>query len=199
MQQKDKGELSAAEFKELLGVIEESALRCKKITQSLLDFSYASKGVLQSVSLNELIEKIIELIAYEMKKYNINIQKEFAPDLPKISGDPQLLQQVIFDIVSNARWAIQEKSSKGGGAITIKTEYNPENKQVCISISDNGIGIPPENLQRIFEPFFTTKRVGEGTGLGLSIAYSIIKEHKGSIEVESKINEGSTFRVNLPL
>lgn len=199
MEQKEKGECNVAEFKELLGIIEESALRCKKITQSLLDFSYASKGIIEQISLNELAEKVIELIGYEMKRQNIILQKQLQPDLPKSSGDSQLLQQVIFDFISNAKWAIQEKSGKGGGVITIKTEYRPENKQVCISVSDNGIGIAQENIQRIFEPFFTTKRVGQGTGLGLSIAYNIINEHKGTIEVESKINEGSTFRVKLPL
>lgn len=199
MEQEAKGELSAAELKDLLGVIEESALRCKKITQSLLNFSYASKGIVEPVSLNESIERVIELIGYEMNRHNIVIQKQFLPDLPKVAGDSQLLQQAIFDVVSNARWAIQEKSGKEGGTITIKTEYEPKSKQVCISISDTGIGIAPENLQRIFEPFFTTKRVGEGTGLGLSIVYNIIKEHNGTIEVESKVNEGSTFRIKLPL
>lgn len=199
MEQKEKGELNADEFKELLGVIEESALRCKKITQSLLDFSYASKRIFQPVSLNELVEKVLGLIGYEIKRQNIVVQKQFQPDLPKVSGDSQLLQQVIFDIVSNAKWAIQQKSGKEGGTITIKTEYEPKSKQVCIWISDTGIGIPQENLQRIFEPFFTTRAVGEGTGLGLSIVYNIVKEHKGTIEVESKVNEGSTFRINLPL
>lgn len=80
----------------------------------------------------------------------------------------------------------------------IKTKYNEDEKKVLASISDTGIGIPEENLERIFEAFFTTKDVGEGTGLGLSICYNIIKQHRGNIEVESKAGEGTTFKIILP-
>jgi len=119
--------------------------------------------------------------------------------LPQVLGDPQLLQQVVFDFISNARWAIQQKSSKGEGTITLTTRCDPGNRNICLSISDTGIGIAKENLATIFEPFFTTKAVGEGTGLGLSIVYGIIKAHRGSIEVDSRVGEGTTFKIYLPL
>ncbi|MBN1913127.1 MAG: PAS domain S-box protein [Candidatus Omnitrophica bacterium] len=194
-----KSEFSIDEFKELLGIIEESALRCRKITQSLLDFSHASKGVFQPVSLNEVADKVATLIHHELKLQNIVIQKELEEGLPPILGDNQLVQQVVFDIISNAKWAIQKKSSKEGGTITLKTIFDKKENKACIHIFDTGVGIARENLEKIFEPFFTTKPVGEGTGLGLSIVYNIIKAHKATVNVESQIGEGTVFRVCFPL
>jgi PAS domain S-box-containing protein len=194
-----KKDFSMNDFKELLGVIENSAIRCKKITQSLLDFSSASKEIFQLLSFNGIIDKVVVLIEQEFKLQNIAIQKELEPELPAVSGDSQLLQHAIFDIISNARWAIQQKSQKEGGTITIKTQYEPEGKNIRIFISDTGIGIPKENQDKIFEPFFTTKAVGESTGLGLAIVYNIIKAHYGNIKVESEINQGTTFTISLPV
>ena len=187
------------DFKQLLDVVEASALRCKKITQSVLDFSHASKGVFSPLSLNEIVEKINVLISYELKLQNVIIQKDLQLDLPLILGDSQLLQQVIFNFVSNAKWAIQKKSLKEGGTITLKTQYNVEKKEVCISVSDTGVGIPEENLKNIFESFFSTKEVGEGTGLGLSLAHDIIHKHGGRIDVESQLGVGATFKVSFPI
>jgi signal transduction histidine kinase len=185
------------DFKKILDNIEESATRCKTIILSLLNFSRSSRGPFSLLPLNEIIEKVTVLIGREMQLEKINLEKQFQIDLPQILGDAQLLQQVIFNLLSNARWAIQE-SKKKGGIITVKTRYEPEKSTVLLSISDNGIGIPKENLGKIFEPFFTTRRVGEGTGLGLSIVYSIIKKHEGSIEVESQAGKGTTFKISLP-
>jgi PAS domain S-box-containing protein len=184
-------------FKEILDNIEESATRCKTIIWSLLDFSRSSRGPFSLLPLNEIIEKATVLIGREMQLEKINLEKQFQTDLPQISGDAQLLQQVIFNLLSNARWAIQE-SKKEGGIITLKTQYEPEKNITLLSISDNGIGILKENLDKIFDPFFSTKQVGKGTGLGLSIAYNIIKEHKGSLEVESQPGKGTTFKISLP-
>ena len=192
-----KSDFSCDTFKKILDNIEESATRCKTIVRSLLDFSRSSRGPFSPIPLNEIIEKTTFLVGNEMQLKKINLEKQFQIDLPQILGNPQLLQQVIFDLLSNAGWAIQE-SKKEGGIITIKTQYKLEKNIILLSISDNGIGIPKENLDKIFDPFFTTKRAGEGTGLGLSIAYNIIKEHKGSIEVESQAGKGTTFKISLP-
>ena len=191
--------LSLDEFTDILRIIEEAAGRCKKITKSLLAFSHISTGDFQEISLNALIEEVVGLIEYEMRLQNIVIYKELQDGLPKILGDVQLLQQVIFDTLSNARWAIQEKADREDNRITLKTEYFPESKNVFLYISDTGIGIAQENINRLFEPFFTTKAVGEGTGLGLSIIYSIIKKHKGNIEVSSEINKGTCIKIILPI
>lgn len=197
MESELKKDFSANDFKDLLNIIEESALRCKRITHYLLDFAHASEERFQQFSLNELIEKVIILIEHEMKLENIVIQKELQPNIPQASGDPQLFQQIIFNIITNAKWAIEKKSGKDGGVITIKTQS--KNKNIILSLSDTGIGIPKENQEKIFEPFFTTKPVGEGTGLGLSLVYSIIKKHQGEIKVESQLGKGTTFIITLPV
>ncbi|MDD5729614.1 MAG: ATP-binding protein [Candidatus Omnitrophica bacterium] len=198
MEMDAKTDFKPDEFKELINIVEDSANRCKNIIRSLLDFARASSGLFQVVSLNDVIDKVVALIGHEMKLQNINIEKKLDPYLPQVMGDLQLIQQVIFNIISNAKWAIQKKSGKEGGAITITTSYNPHDKIIFLRIQDTGIGIPKENLERIFEPFFTTKPVGEGTGLGLPFVYNIIKNHKGNIEVESQENEGTVFKISLP-
>ncbi len=190
-------EFHVEDFKSMLEIIEECATRCKTITQSLLNFSTTSKGLTRPLSLNEIVNEVLVLIERELGLQNIVIHKNLQADLPCILGDHQLLQQVIFDLIYNARWAIQKKTDKSG-EVTIKTTSDQENKQVIISVSDTGIGISKENQEKIFEPFFTTKAVGEGTGLGLSIVYSIVNAHKGTIEVESEPGIGTTFKIIFP-
>lgn len=194
-----KTDFNMNDFKELLAAIEESAMRCKRITQSLLDFSHVSNGLFAPLSLNEIINTIITLVEHEIKLSNTVIQKELEPNLPLISGDSQLLQQVVFDVISNAAWAVRQKPQEDGSKITLKTTYEPEKKSVCLSVSDNGVGIKKETMDRIFEPFFTTKVIGEGTGLGLSIVYKIIKAHHGTIQVESEEAKGTILRIRLPV
>jgi two-component system NtrC family sensor kinase len=192
-------EFNMCDFKEFLGIIEESALRCKKITQALLDFSHASKAQLQAVSLNDSADRVVVLISHEINLNNITIRKELDPKLPKIKADPQLLEQVILDLVVNSKWAIQKKGLPEGGSITIKTRHDKETNQAVIEVIDTGIGIPEENMEKIFEPFFTTKEVGEGTGLGLSLVYGIVTNLNGTIKVESQWGKGATFRLGFPI
>lgn len=190
-------DFNLGELKEDAEFIEESVSRCKKITQSLLDFSHVSTGQWQSVSVNEVIEKVLVLVEHDIKFKDIIIQKDLQGDLPRIKGDPQLLQEVFFNIIANASWAIEKKGDEKGGTITIKSQYHKDANSIVILISDTGIGIAKDNLDRLFEAFFTTKDVGEGTGLGLSIAYNIVKSHKGTIEVESQEHKGTTFKITL--
>ncbi|MDD5729616.1 MAG: PAS domain S-box protein [Candidatus Omnitrophica bacterium] len=199
MEMDAKHDFKSEEFKDLLSVIEESALRCKNIVRSLLDFSHSSTGQFQTLSLNEISEKVTGLIENEMRLQKVTIQKVLYPELPRIFGDSQLIQQVIFNVISNAKWAIQKKSSGDGGIITIETGHSPKDNSVTVSISDTGIGISRKNLEHIFEPFFTTKAVGEGTGLGLSVAYNIVRQHNGSIKIESEEGEGTTITMSFPV
>ena len=187
------------DFKEQLDVIEESASRCVKIARSLLDFSRAAKGTFQPFSLNEAIEKTIALIGHELKLRDVSIKKELGENLPRIQGDTQLIQQVIFDIVNNARYAIEKNPQKKAGLITLKTRYDMVKDLVLLSISDNGTGISPENLEKLWTPFFTTKPVGEGTGLGLSFIQDIVKRHNGKVSVESELGQGTTFHISFPV
>src|SRR3989338_1469264 len=201
MQLEQAENLDAADLKKLLNTVEESLSRCRKITTSLLSFSRSSKGLFQPISVNEAVRKIIDILEYEIKLDNIAIQTLLEPELPLVMGDSQFIQQVIFDLISNARWALLHKtpSENQVKAITITSSYDSQGRNVILNVSDTGPGIPEENLAKIFEPFFTTKPEGEGTGLGLSIVAHIIEEHQGTIEVQSRLNQGTTFTISLPI
>ncbi|MDD5255572.1 MAG: PAS domain S-box protein [Candidatus Omnitrophica bacterium] len=197
MEAGERKDFSLDDFKELMDAVENSALRCKNITQSLLEFTHAAKGEFQEQSLNELVKKTIALVAQELKLSNVIFREDLQPGLPSVKGDSQLLQQVLYGLIANAHWAIMKKEGEEG-VITVKTRHDPLGKTVHVSVSDTGIGIPEENLPRLFTPFFTTKDVGEGTGLGLALFYNIIKTHGGDITVESREGAGATFTVSLP-
>ena len=125
-------------------------------------------------------------------KENIFLEKKYDPTIGKIDCFPGDLNQVFLNILINAIHSFNDQ----GGVINIKTEN--KDKNITIEIKDNGSGIPKEISSRIFDPFFTTKEVGIGTGLGLSISYGIIKKHKGNINVNSKVGEGTSFFISLP-
>jgi signal transduction histidine kinase len=196
---KEKKDFNFNDFKELLASVEDSAVRCKDIIASLLDFAHSPRGNFVSLSLNAVAEKVVTILDYEMHTGNIMLGKELAQNLPMIKGNAQLLQQAVFDLIANARWAIDKKIKKGEGLIYLRTFYDAPGKRVALFVSDTGVGIPQAELSKIFDPFFTTKEVGEGTGLGLSIVYNIVKEHRGTIDVESQVNQGTTFKLYFPL
>lgn len=177
-----------------LDLIFKSATRCKKIVQSLLSFARRHQPERKPVSVNHLVEEVLEIVAYQLRTSNVEVATRFAGDLPMVLADGHQIQQVILNLVNNARQAIE--AHQDSGCVTITTEMR--DAAVRIIIKDNGPGIPPENLKRIFDPFFTTKEVGKGTGLGLSLCYGLIKEHGGSIQVESKPGDGAAFIIELP-
>ena len=126
-------------------------------------------------------------------KLHVEIVKDYGV-LPMVECFPGKLNQVFMNILSNAIEAIAEK-----GTITLKTWEDKPNKQVVISIKDDGAGMSESTRSDLFNPFFTTKEVGKGTGLGLSISHGIIEQHKGSIKVKSKLGEGSEFIISIPV
>lgn len=200
MEGQAKKEISFAEIKDTMDIIESSAWRCNDVIQSLLGLARASKGVFQPSRLNELIERVMVIISKEVSAGNIAIKKELQADLPEIKGDIQLLQEIILVLISNAKWAVQKKWKQAeGGLIAIRTFQEPQKKSVILSVSDNGIGIPQENIPKLFEPFFTTKEEGEGTGLGLALVSDIVRKHEGNIAVKSTVNAGTEFTINFPL
>ncbi|MEI9864988.1 MAG: ATP-binding protein [Limisphaerales bacterium] len=178
-----------------LDMIYKSAQRCQKIVQSLLSFARRHQPERKPIYVNGMVEAALEMINYQLRTSNIDVITQFDSSLPVVFADGHQIQQVLLNVINNARQAME--SHQSGGQIRIFTEAVGEN--VCIIISDNGPGISPENLQRIFDPFFTTKQVGQGTGLGLSICYGIIKEHGGSIMPSSRPGEGTTFTIELPV
>lgn len=185
------------ELKEVLGIVEESALRCKKIVQALLDFSQPAQIKYGPADLNKILEDTLILGEYDIKLSRIEVIREFAPGLPAVMANPAQLKQVFLSIFQNAKWALRQK--KEGAQLRIKTWASEDIKWVTAEISDNGCGIEKENLRHIFEPFFTTRGPREATGLSLSICYEIIRQHQGTIEAESQgTDKGATFTIRLP-
>jgi two-component system NtrC family sensor kinase len=177
-----------------LELIAKSAHRCHKIVQNLLGFARQHAPERKLVPVNSTIDEVLELMAYDLRTSNIEVRRDFQPDLPAILADPNQLQQVFVNIVGNARQAIQ--AFRPDGLIRVRTREHLG--KIQIEFSDNGPGIRAENISRIFDPFFTTKAVGKGTGLGLSLSYGIIQEHGGHIRVESRVGEGASFVIELP-
>jgi two-component system NtrC family sensor kinase len=182
-------------LKEDLSTIYSEAQRASAIVKNLLTFARKHAPMRQLSHVNNILEDVLKLRSYEQKVNNIELEKQFAADLPEIMVDYFQMQQVFLNLIVNAESAMLE--ANGRGKMVITTGRN--NHTVKITIADNGPGIAKENLRRVFDPFFTTKEVGKGTGLGLSICHGIIAGHGGRIYAEGAVNEGATFVVELPL
>ena len=189
-----QGRNADAEQRAELAMIYNSAQRCHRIVQSLLSFARRHAPERKHVCLNQLLQSVLEFLAYELRTSNIAVVTRFDPHLPAASVDPHQLQQVFLNLINNARQAIE--AHQPNGCVTIITESSEPN--IRITIQDDGPGIAPENLSKIFDPFFTTKEVGKGTGLGLSLCYGILQEHGGTIVPRSRPGEGAAFLIELP-
>jgi two-component system NtrC family sensor kinase len=143
---------------------------------------------------NTIVDDCISLVERQALFHNIHIVKDFQEDIPLAVIDPSQVERVFMNLIINAAEAME-----GNGTLTIATRENKQTKDVEIAFTDTGTGISEDNLRKIFDPFFTTKDVGHGTGLGLAISYGLVRSHKGSILVESKLGKGTTFTVNLPI
>jgi two-component system NtrC family sensor kinase len=170
------------------------ATRCRDIIRGLLDFSRQRKPDKSLSNLNLVVEQCLSFVEDQALFHNIEITKSFEEDLPLIIIDPSQIERVIMNMIINAAEAMDE-----GGELIISTHYDSSSDFIELEFKDTGYGINEGDLERIFDPFFTTKEVGHGTGLGLAISYGIVKSHFGTITVESKVGEGTTFLVRLPL
>jgi two-component system cell cycle sensor histidine kinase/response regulator CckA len=182
-----------ASLSEDLRVIHRHAQRMARLTQGLLSFGRRSSGERRPIDLNQVIEETLLLIGLQITKAGIEIATEFGT-IPPILGDSSGLQQVVLNLVSNARDAM----AGGAGTIRITTRriLGPPDT-VELEVADTGPGIAPEHLAHVFDPFFTTKP--SGTGLGLAITYGIVREHEGSIDVESTPHRGTRFVLKFPV
>ncbi|HTB82840.1 MAG TPA: hybrid sensor histidine kinase/response regulator [Candidatus Sulfotelmatobacter sp.] len=179
-----------------LEIIHKSAERCQKIVQSLLSFARRQKPERKPVQVQQIVEAVLEIVSYPLRTSNIEVVTRFDTTVPYVHADNHQIQQVVLNIINNARQAIEEHGACPRGQIKIITEASAET--VRIVIQDNGPGIPEENLRRVFDPFFTTKKVGVGTGLGLSLCYGMVQEHGGSIMAMNRPDGGATFIIELP-
>lgn len=175
-----------------LNVVQEEAHRCIQIVESISQFYRRKQSAMAPIRIEKVIEAALSIAKLHMNQGHIEIVTHLSPDLPPILANQGLLQQVLVNILLNARDAMEK-----GGVLSVAAGFeNPP--WVTIRISDTGCGIKPEDIQRIFTPLFTTKGEGKGTGLGLSISQDIIKSHNGAIEVESVPGKGTTFIIRLP-
>jgi two-component system NtrC family sensor kinase len=180
------------ERKEYLGDIEQSALRCKAIVESLLRFSRQASGTeRRSLLVNDVVRDAARAFAAREPERAQPARLVLAERVPPVLGDARQLQQVVTHLLANAVDA-------GGrrGDVEIATSNDPEG--VCITVLDRGTGIPEENLPRLYDPFFTTKEEGKGRGLGLAVVYAIVKEHGGKIVARNRPGGGAEFVVSLP-
>jgi two-component system cell cycle sensor histidine kinase/response regulator CckA len=179
--------------------------RAANLTRQLLIFSRKQAMQSQPLLLNELVANLAKMLNRVIRE-DIKLECDPAASLPFVQADPGMLEQVIMNLVVNACDAMPK-----GGHLSIATEQiTPDEAQtrglngacpenlVCLRVSDTGTGISPEHLPHIFEPFFTTKEPGKGTGLGLATVYGIVKQHKGRVEVASRVGRGTTFEIFLP-
>jgi len=181
------------EFERALKQIKTQGQRCKEITHKLLSFARKTDSRVQETQVNDLVKELVSLSEQRAKYSKITIHKNLEDNLPITYMAQSEMQQILLNLINNSVDAME----KNGGELTINT-YS-EGDVIGIKVSDNGPGIPEANLSRIFEPFFTTKPLGKGTGLGLSICYGIIQKMGGRIDVESVIDSGTTFRIQLPV
>lgn len=193
--------------KEKVNIVELAARRAGDVVSKLLSFARKQKQELVPFSVNLIVNDTISLVEKAIDR-QIGIKLLLAEPVPPVEGDPNLMEQVVMNLIVNARDAMPD-----GGLITVKTSvinvrkgvspdippYVHDGEYVLIEVADTGCGIPNEIINKIFEPFYTTKEKGRGTGLGLSMVYGTVKDHKGYITVKSKVKEGSVFSVYLPV
>jgi signal transduction histidine kinase/CheY-like chemotaxis protein len=190
-----------AELRSDIAPIVEGANRARRIVQNLLTFARQREARLEAVDVNQAVYHVLSLYGYLLRGDGVAVEERLTPDLPPTLADMTAVQQVLLNLINNARQAMA--GWKGERRITIRTFMLPggasQPQRLAIEVADSGPGIKPEHLPLVFEPFFTTKPIGEGTGLGLSICYGIVKQYGGEIRVESSVGEGARFTVELPL
>ncbi|ADJ25387.1 PAS/PAC sensor hybrid histidine kinase [Dehalogenimonas lykanthroporepellens BL-DC-9] len=183
------------DMKEELTIINAGSQRVKEIVKRMLTFARQHELVQSSASIAELLDNTLEMRAYVLRTSNIEVVREYDPDLPWMTADAGQLQQVFLNIIVNAEYAM--KKVHGRGRLTVGTERVDE--RVRVTIEDDGGGIPTDARSRLFQPFFTTKEPGEGTGLGLSLSRGIVAEHGGTIDENGLPGVGARFIIDLPI
>jgi PAS domain S-box-containing protein len=189
-----EGDTSEAARKQL-SILHKEARRAAEIVQNLQYFARPPVPGRSQVNLNELVQRVVQMQSYPLRKSNITVDFLQEPAIPAIVADPNQLMQVFLNLLLNAEQAIRENREKG----TIRVRIGRKPDSVWIVFQDDGPGIAPENLEHIFDPFFTTKRPGRGTGLGLSICKTVLREHGGNIEVMTAPDGGAVFTITLPV
>ena len=182
---------NTAQTRQYHDLIREGLDHIEMVVNKLLGFARQQPPRSVSVDINEQVGNVLALLAYKLSAGRVNLHTTLEPNLGTVLGDPQLLQEVLMNLVLNSFDAVGD-----GGRVAVST--SSDDHSVVVRVEDNGAGISEPDLNRIFEPFFTTKEPGKGTGLGLAVALGIVEAHGGTISVESREGRGSTFTVKLP-
>jgi len=185
--------------------INQHGKRADAIVKGMLQHSSSGSGVKEPTDINALADEYLRLAYHGLKAkdktFNATMKTDFDESIGKFNIIPQDIGRVILNLISNAFYAVNERSKQGaaGYEASVEVRTRKEGNRVLITVKDNGNGIPQKILDKIFQPFFTTKPTGQGTGLGLSLSYDIVKSHGGELRVETKEGEGSAFVVKLPI
>lgn len=186
---------------EILGLIIKEAERVAVIVRELLNFSRDSHNQFRRVSLADLVDSVLTLVRKYIEQHGIRIEIDLEPGLPAIKVIPQKIEQVLINLMNNARYALDRKYPEPHPDKLLRLQARQmAGAEVCrLVVRDQGCGIPAELLHRIEEPFFTTKGIGEGTGLGMSICREIVLQHRGEMHVASVWGEYTEITIDLPL
>jgi signal transduction histidine kinase len=178
----------------------DETMRVNNLITELLDLVRPKESHFAYGDLRDLIEKMVLLVSPQTREKRIQIKREYDRTAEQIWMDSEKMKQVILNLLSNAL-----EFTPQDGKIQITTQCHSENgdpRTMSIAVSDNGVGIQPGDMNKVFDPYFTTKHkssIHKGTGLGLFITYQHVQDHKGTIEVKSEVNEGTTFLITIPV
>jgi two-component system C4-dicarboxylate transport sensor histidine kinase DctB len=193
LDQIELGQLEGGRMQRDLRAAMQQVRKATEIISHLRTFGRAAPVSREPVDLNEVVERALALMAEQLRLRQITVERQKPAEPAVVLGNPIQLEQVLINLLTNARDAVAGAPRK---AIELTVALTPETVQ--LRVLDSGPGIPPGLEQRIFDPFFSTKEVGEGTGLGLSITYGILKEHQGTVTVTNRPGGGACFQVDLP-
>jgi two-component system NtrC family sensor kinase len=184
--------LHAEKRQRYIAVASREVERLIGIVERMLDFYRPSPEQREPTDINAILKEVLALAGKKLQHSKVSARTKLAADLPPVKAVASQIQQVFLNLLLNAIEAMPD-----GGQLTITTRLSPDRREVLAAFADTGYGIPEKEISKVFEPFYTTKL--KGTGLGLAISYGIVERHDGRIEVSSKMGEGSTFTVRLPV
>jgi C4-dicarboxylate-specific signal transduction histidine kinase len=192
--------ISSEDLKTIAEDITANVARATGIIKHMRDFARQSDVVRTKVNINDPIKDVFKVLGHQLEVHQIGVKLDLDPHIPPIMAEHNRLEQVFINLVTNAVDAIDEKQAFAhqDGKRLLKIRSFHENGQVVVTVADTGAGMPREVINKIFEPFFTTKEVGKGTGLGVSISYGIVKDYNGTIDIASKVGQGTRFELRFP-